>query len=173
VKVVKPDFSGKGGSGNNVNSGAAPSKNTKRELLKDYLFRHSNNGHISETSLDNWVDSLENDRNKIKKTMKMVKNTIKDMVDPKGTWEALLVSNREDEKRTKMCVKIVECLDRNLRGMEGKKALMPGVKSKHELTASAIGGRITKVESKAKARAQAETNKLTDHQGFGKGGGGK
>ena len=31
--------------------------------------------------------------------MKLVKKTINDVVDPKDTWDYLLISNRVDEKR--------------------------------------------------------------------------
>ncbi|GMH54165.1 hypothetical protein TrRE_jg6964 [Triparma retinervis] len=59
----------------------------------------SANGHFYEKSLESWDDPLENDRNKIRKTMKLVKKTINDVVDPKDTWDYLLISNRVDEKR--------------------------------------------------------------------------
>ena len=99
--------------------------------------------------------------------MKQVKVTINDSNDPADTWEKLSIRNQDDEVRRKICIKVVDWVDADVRSMEGQPTLKPGQKSRTVNTVVSIANRIQTAQA-GKKKTQAKNTIVGAFFGGGK-----
>ena len=100
--------------------------------------------------------------------MKQVKVTINNMNDPAGTWEKLSVRNRVVDDMRKICAKVVDHVDADVRRMEGQPALKPGEKSRTTPTVVSIANRIQRAQAGKKKAEANNTSFVGNFFGGGK-----